>query len=46
MKFCHSAALWMVLEDTSLSEMSDIERQILDDSTYVWILKNKTNDST
>ena len=37
------ATTWMDLEDTMLSEMSDIEKQILYDITYVSNLKHKTN---
>ena len=37
------ATTWMDLEDIMLSEMSDIERQILYDITYVWNLKHETN---
>ena len=38
------AAMWMDLENIMLSEMSNIEKQILYDITYVWNLKNKTNE--
>ena len=37
------AATWMDLEGIMLSEMSDRERQILYDITYMWNLKNTTN---
>ena len=37
---------WMDLEGIMLSEMSDRERQILYDTTYMWNLKNKTNEQT
>ena len=37
---------WMKLEGTMLSEMSYRERQILYDFTYMWNLKNKTNEQT
>ncbi len=42
--FCHLQAMWMDLENIMLSEMSDIEKQILYDITYVWNLKNKTKE--
>ena len=32
---------WMELEDIMLSEISQRERQILHDFTYIWNLKNK-----
>ena len=39
------AATWMELEIIILSEVkSDRERQILYDFTYMWNLKNKTNE--
>ena len=38
------AATWMDLEVSMLSEMSDRERQILYDSTYMCNLKNKTSE--
>ena len=34
----------MDLEDIVLSEMSDRERQILYDITYMWSLKNNTSE--
>ena len=37
------AATWMDLEGIMLSEMSDRERQILCDFTYMWNLKNTRN---
>ena len=37
------AAMCMDLEDIMLSEMSDRQRQIMHDITYVWNLKNTTN---
>ena len=37
-------AMWMDLEDIVLSEMSDRERQILYDITYMWSLKNNTSE--
>ena len=37
------AAAWMDLEGIMLSEISDRERQILYDITYMWNLKNTTN---
>lgn len=36
----------MDLEDIRLSEMSDRERQTPCSSTYMWHLKNKTNEQT
>ena len=39
------AATWMDLESIMVSEMSDRERQILYDITYMWNLKNNTNES-
>ena len=39
------AALWMDLENIMLSEMSDRERQILYDITYMWNLKNNANNA-
>ena len=36
------AATWMDLEGIMLSEMSDRERQILYDITYMWNLKTIT----
>ena len=39
------AATWMDLEGIMVSEMSDRERQILYDITYMWNLKNNTNES-
>ena len=38
------AATWMILEGMMLSEMSDRERQILYDITYIWNLKYKTKE--
>ena len=37
------AATWMDLENIMLSEVS--QRQILYDVTYMWNLKNNTNES-
>ena len=37
------AATWLYLENIMLSVMSDRERQILYDITYMWNLKNNTN---
>ena len=37
------AATWVGLEGIMLSEMSQKERQILYDLTYMWNLKNTTN---
>ena len=37
------AATWMDLEGIMLSEISQRERQILYDITYMWNLKNTTN---
>ena len=39
-----SAATWMDLENIILSEVSQMERQILYDTTYLWNLKNNTNE--
>ena len=39
------AAMWMDLESIMLSEISQIERQILYDITYMWNLKRTTNKS-
>ena len=38
------AATWMDLENIILSEVSQMERQILYDTTYLWNLKNNTNE--
>ena len=38
------ATTWMDLEGIMLIEMSDRERQILYVITYMWNLKNKTNE--
>ena len=38
------SATWMDLEGIMLIEMSDRERQILYVITYMWNLKNKTNE--
>ena len=40
------AAMWIDLENIMLSEMSDRERQILYDITYMWNLKNKQTTKT
>ena len=37
------AAAWMDLDHVMLTEMSDRERQMLYDITYMWKLKNTTN---
>ena len=37
------AATWMDLENIMLIEMSERERHIVCDITYMWNLKNKTN---
>ena len=37
------AATWMDLEDIMLSEISQTEKQILYDITYMWTLKSKVN---
>ena len=37
--------MWMDLEDIMLSEMSDTERQIPYDFTYMWSLKNKNKQN-
>ena len=34
---------WMDLEDIMLSEISQTEKQILYDITYMWTLKSKVN---
>ena len=36
------ATAWMDLQGIKLSEMSDRERQMPYDFTYIWNLKNKT----
>ena len=36
------ATTWMNLEDVVLNKISETERQILYDITYMWNLKNKT----
>ena len=38
------AMTWMYLESIMLSKMSERERQILYVVTYMWNLKNKTNE--
>ena len=38
------AATWMDLEIITLSEVSQTERQISYDITYMWNLKNDTNE--
>ena len=38
------AAIWIYLENSMLSEISDSEIQILYDITYTCNLKNNTND--
>ena len=38
-----SATTWIDLEGIMLNEMSDRERQILYNLTYMWNLKTKTN---
>ena len=40
------AVTWMNLENIMLSEMSERERCILHDITYMWNLKNNTNECT
>ena len=37
------AVMWMDLENIMLSGISQTERQILCDITYMWNLKNKRN---
>ena len=37
------ATTWMDLEDIMLSEISQTEKQILYDITYMWNLKSKIN---
>ena len=37
------AATWMNIEGIMLSEMSDKERQISHDITWIWNLKNTRN---
>ena len=37
------ATTWMDLEDIMLSEISQTEKQILYDITYMWTLKSKVN---
>ena len=39
-------ATWIELESVMLSEISQTERQILYDFTYVWNLKKKANENT
>ena len=39
-------ATWIELESVMLSEISQTERQILYDFTYMWNLKKKTNENT
>ena len=41
-----SEITWMDLEGIMLSEVSDRERQILYNFTYMWHLKNKINEQT
>ena len=43
MKFLPFAATWMYLEGIMLSEISQTERQILYNITYMWNFKNATN---
>ena len=38
------ATTWMSLEDIMLSEISQTEKDILYVITYMWNLKNKTNE--
>ena len=38
------ATAWMDPEDIRLSEISQAERQMLDDITYIWNLKDKANE--
>ena len=37
---------WIDVEGIMLSEISQTERQTLYDFTYMWNLKNKTNEQT
>ena len=37
------ATTWLDLEDIMLSEISQTEKQILYDITYMWTLKSKVN---
>ena len=39
------AATWMNLENITLSKVSQTEKDILYDITYMWNLKNNTNES-
>ena len=43
MKILPFATTWMDLEGIMLSDISQREKQILYDITYMWNLKNKTN---
>ena len=46
MKYHHLpfAGTWMDLENIILSETSQTERQVLYDITYIWNLKNNSNE--
>ena len=38
------AATWIQLENIMLSEVSQTEKELLYDITYMWNLKNNTNE--
>ena len=44
MKFLPFAAMWMNLEGVVLSEISHTEKEIVQDITYMWNLKNTTSE--